>query len=106
MIILGDLRHSIQVIGKQVTKDEYGAENIVWSNKVKLRAGRKFVGGDKTLDNKEVFSSQRIVFTTLYRSVITEDDRIIYKDKKYLIKSIAEIGNREGLQIETELIND
>ena len=29
MMILGDLRHSIQVIGKQVTKDEYGAEKVI-----------------------------------------------------------------------------
>lgn len=106
MVILGDLRHSIQVIGKTITKDEYGAEKVIWSNKIKLRAGRKYLGGEKTTDNKEVFNSQRIVFTTLYRNTITENDRIIFNNKKYLIKSIVEIGYKEGLQIDTELIND
>jgi len=106
MIILGDLRHSIQVISKAVAKDEYGAETVVWSNKIKLRAGRKYVSGDKTTSNKEIFNSQRLIFTTLYRKAIDEDDRIIFEDKRYLIKSIAEIGFKEGLQIDAELIND
>lgn len=106
MLILGDLRHVIQVIGKTITKDEYGAETTTWTNKIRLRAGRKFIGGDKTIDNKEVFNSQRIVFTTLYRSIITENDRIEFNGKKYLINSITEIGFKEGLQIDTELINE
>lgn len=105
-IILGDLRYSLQVVEKNVTKDEFGAENVSWKDKIRLRAGRKFVGGEKSIDNKEIFNSKRVVFTTLYRAAITEDDRIIFKDEKYLIKSITEIGYREGLQIEAELIND
>jgi len=106
MVIIGDLRHVIQVIGKTITKDEYGAETTVWANKIRLRAGRKYVGGDKTIDNKEVFNSQRIVFTTLYRNTITENDRIEFNGKKYSINSIVEIGFKEGLQIDTELINE
>ena len=106
MMILGDLRHSIQVIGKQVTKDEYGAEKVIWIDKIKLRAARKFQGGEKTIEGKEVFNSKKIVFTTFYRNIISEDDRIIFEGKKYLIKSIVEIGFKEGLQIDTELIND
>lgn len=105
-MILGDLRYSIQFISKQVTKDEFGAETIIWTNGLKLRANRKFVGGDRTIDNKEVFNNQRIIFTTLYRTTVTEEDRIIFNSKKYLIKSIVEIGNKEGLQIDAELIND
>lgn len=73
---------------------------------MKIRAGRKYVGGDKTIDNKEVFNSQRIVFTTLYRKSIAENDRIEFNGKKYSINSIVEIGFKEGLQIDTELIND
>ena len=106
MLVLGELRHVIQVLGKTITKDEYGAETTVWANKIRLRAGRKFIGGDKTIDNKEVFNSQRIVFTTLYRKTINENDRIEFNGKKYAINSISEIGYKEGLQIDTELIND
>lgn len=105
-MVLGDLRYSILVIGKTITKDEYGAESVVWSNKLQLRANRKFISGDRTLDNKEVFNSKRVIFTTHYRDVISEDDRIIFRDEKYLIKSISEIGFKEGLQIDAELIND
>lgn len=105
-MIIGDLRHSISVLGKTIIKNEYGAETVNWVTKTTLRAGRKYIGGDKTVDNKEVFSSQRILFTTLYRSIITENDIILFQNKRYLIKSIAEIGFREGLQIDTELINE
>jgi SPP1 family predicted phage head-tail adaptor len=106
MVIFGDLRHVIQVIGKTITKDEYGAETTVWTNKIRLKAGVKYAGGDRTIDNKEIFNSQRIIFTTLFRKTITENDRIEFRGKKYFIKSIVEIGFKEGLQIDTELIND
>ena len=105
-IVLGNLRYSIQVITKSITKDEYGAEKIVWSNKIKLRADRRFITGDKTIDNKEVFNSQRLVFTTLYRSNIIESDRIVFDGKTYSINSISELGYKEGLQIDVELINE
>jgi len=106
MIIIGNLRYSIQVIKKSVTKDEFGAEVITWINGVKLRADYKFAGGDKTVDEKEIFNSKRLIFTTYYRNNISEEDRIIFEDKKYLIKSISQIGYKEGLQIDCELINN
>lgn len=106
VLVLGNLRYSIQVISKSVTKDEFGAEIVTWTNSFKLRAERKFAAGDKTLDNKEVFNSQRLVLTTFFRRGVSTDDRIIFQDKKYLIKSIVEIGFGEGMQIDCELIND
>lgn len=105
-MILGNLRYSIQVISKSVTKNEYGAEIVTWNNSFKLRVDYKNAGGTKTIDGKEVFNSQRLIFTTFFRYGISEDDRIIFQGKKYLIKSIVQIGYKEGMQIDTELIND
>ena len=105
-LVIGNLRYSIQVISKQIIKDEYGAEIVTWTNSYKLRAERKFAGGDKTLDNKEVFNSQRLVFVTYFRRGVSTDDRIIFQDKKYIIKSIVEIGFGESMQIDCELINN
>lgn len=105
-MILGNLKYSIQVISKAVTKDEFGAETVTWNNSFKLRADRKFVSGDKTIDNKEVFNSEKLLFITHYRKGVTTEDRIVFNDKKYYIKSIAEIGTCDSMQIECELINN
>lgn len=106
MIVTGNLRYSIQVIGKTVVKDIYGAETVTWTNKIKLRADRKFMGGDKTVEGKEIFNSQRLIFTTHYRKLVNEDDRIVFDGKTYLINSIVMVGFKEAMQIDCELIND
>lgn len=106
VLVLGNLRHTIQILTKSIAKDEYGAEIISWVNGLTLRADVKFVSGDKTIDDKEIFNSRRLVFTTHYRKNISEEDRILFEDKKYLIKSITKIGYKEGLIIDTELINN
>jgi len=105
MLILGDLRHSIQILNKVSVKDEYGAETSYWNPLTTLRCSRKFTAGDRTIDNKEIFNSQKVVFTTLYRR-LNESNRILFEGKKYTIGSIAEIGFKEGLQITAELINE
>ena len=105
MLVLGSLRYSIQILNKVSTKDEYGAETSYWNPLTTLRCNRKFVSGEQTIDGKEIFNSQHVVFTTLYRK-LTETNRIIFEGKKYLINSIAEIGFKEGLQITAELINE
>ena len=105
MLIIGELRYSMQILNKVSTKDEYGAETSYWNHLTTLRCNRKFIGGDKTMDNKEIFNSQRVVFTTLYRK-LNESNRILFEGKKYTISSIAEIGYKEGLQIQAELINE
>lgn len=106
MLILGNLRHSIEIQSKGSIKDEYGAEKPVWAKTMALKADIKTGKGTKQVNADEVFSVHYIVFTCHYRQNISTDNRILFEGKKYLINFIEEIGFKEGLNLHTELIND
>jgi len=101
----GELRHEITVQSLSSARDEYGAITETYSTFAVLRAGVKFISGTKGLDNKETFSSQVVKFTTYYREV-KETMRILHHTKLYRILSIEEVGFKEGLIINAELINE
>lgn len=105
MLIIGNLRQSIIVLKKTITKNEYGAESIVWIEFMNLKADVKYNNGTKVVNEKEIFNNVNLLFTTHYRS-ITNDMRILFKNQKYLINMIEEIGYKDGLIIHSELINE
>jgi len=104
-VVAGDLRHRIKIIQYTITRDpNYGSEVITPTEVMSLRAGVKHISGAKGIDLKEVFSSQSLQFTTYYRAIDTEMV-IEYNSKQYRITALIEIGYREGLLINAELIN-
>lgn len=105
-IIAGDLRYSITVNSLSSVKGDYGAVTDTYTLLMTIRAGVKFVSGTKRVDEKEIFSSQVVQFTTHYRHTITETCRIVFDSRKYRILSIDVIGFKEGLLINAELINE
>lgn len=105
-LIIGDMRSVIKVMSFTTTRDEYGADIDTYTELMSIRAAVKFLSGTKTIDNKEIFAAQSLQFSTHYRGTITEAMRIDYDGKKYRILSIAEIGFKEGLLINCELINE
>lgn len=104
-IIAGDLRQVIDIKRLSITKDAYGAVSETYTTVYTLRAAVKYQGGNRLIDNNEIFNSQTLVFTTYYRT-IENTDRIVFNSKKYKILFIAEIGYKEGLQITAEMINE
>ena len=105
MLQPGLLRDNIIVQRKTVIKDTYGAETVIYSDHLYLRANADYKGGNKGINNEEIFSSRTIIFTTYFRD-INETDLIIYDENEYKITFIAEIGYREGLSITTQLVNE
>jgi len=105
-LIVGELRHSIKILERTTAKGEFNEDVETYNLLTTLRAAVKFISGNKALNNDEIFSSQTLQFTTHYRAAVTEIMRIEFKSKLYRIISIAEIGFKEGLQINTELINE
>jgi len=104
-VVAGDLRYRIKIIQYTVTRDPvYGSEVITPVEIMEIRAAVKHISGTKGIDLKEVFASQVLQFTTYYRA-IDSDMEIEHEGKRYRILSIAEIGYREGLNINAELIN-
>lgn len=105
-LIVGELRHSIKIMQRTVTKGQFNEDIESYALLTTLRAGLKYTAGTKAINNDETFSSQTLQFTTHYRPTVTESMRIEFKSKKYRILSIAEIGFKEGLLINAELINE
>lgn len=97
------MRTMIQVLGVSVSKDENGSLITTFYEKYTLKAAIKFLSGTKGITNDEIFTSRNILFTVYYRDII-ETDRIYYNYQQYKINSIEEIGVKEGLLIECELI--
>lgn len=105
MLQPGMLRDNIIVQRKVVIKDNYGAETEIFSDHLYLKANTNYKSGGKGIQTEEIFSSRNITFTTYFRDII-ETDRIIYDNKTYSINFIGELGHREGLEINTTLINE
>ena len=66
----------------------------VWA-RVTEQHGREFLAADQTV------AEQRAVFRIRHRSDVTEEMRISYNSRIYEIQSIAELGRRVGLDINT-----
>lgn len=105
-MILGDLRWKLEIIQPVLVKDEYGAENTTWQVLTTLRAGKKEISGTKLIDAQEYFNTNRIDWMIHFRRNINESMRVRINNKEYRILYIRELGYREGLVLETELINN
>lgn len=101
----GNMRYVIEVQESITSKDQYGSQVEVFSTIYTLRAQIKYVSGNKGLNNEEIFTSQVVQFFTHYRD-INEKMIILFNDKKYKINFIEELGFKEGLSINCELINE
>lgn len=106
MLILGNLRHKIEILIAATQKNDFGEVQEVYINFLTLKAEKKEISGNKTVDNQEIFSAKRVDFITHYRPSITDDMRVKFNGKQYRILFIQEIGYKEGLTLQTELIND
>lgn len=104
-INVGDLRYTIKLKVLNSVKGDYGSVKETYVESISLRAGKKHISGNKTINLDEVFSSQILQFTTHYRENIDEKMRIEFSGKEYKILSIVEIGYKEGLLLTCELIN-
>jgi len=105
-LITGDLRYSIKIMQLTTSKGTYGEAVESYTLLTTLRAAAKFLNGTKAIDNSETFTTQSIQFTTHYRPAVTALMRVEFEGKNYRILSLAEIGYKEGLIINTELINE
>ena len=105
-MIIGLMRYKIEVLTPALVVDEYNSTKEIYINYITLKAGLKELSGTKTTDNNELFAATRIDWNIYFRKVINEKMRIKYNNKQYRILYIQEIGIKEGLLIQTELIND
>ena len=105
MIQPGELRENIIVSTITTIKDNYGATEDIYTDRLYLKAKVKYVSGNKIINNNEIFNSEYIYFTTHFRN-INKSDRIDWQDNTYEINFLLEIGFHEGLEIRCKLLND
>lgn len=103
---IGAMRYKIVIQQVTKTKDDYGAETLVWSTYKTLKAAKKDMGGTQVLNNNEIFNTNTIELTTHYRDGINTEMRVVLNNDYYRILSIAEINYKEGLVLRCEKIND
>jgi SPP1 family predicted phage head-tail adaptor len=105
-MIAGNLRYWIEIYTPQTVKDEFGADSETFVLFTTLRAEKKEISGNYLLDNKEIFHSNRVDWTIYYRPNLKDKMRVNFDNKEYRILYIREIPFREGMILETELINN
>lgn len=105
-MIYGQMQYKIEVLTPAIVQDIYNSGQVIYINFLTLKAGKKEISGGKSIDNNEVFSNTRIDWSIHYRPQVKENMRIKYNNKQYRITYIQEIGFKEGLILQTELIND
>ena len=104
----GRLRHRIKFYAKVTARDDYNASVDSWPNvTIETRGEVVHQGGSMTSSNEERFFSKRMELTVRYRSEIVETMRVQIdgKESLYMIDYMEEIGNREGLRLSLEKIN-
>ena len=102
----GLLKETIEIWEKSLTTNEYGEETEEWNLRCTTKARLVHNGGNRVIENSEVFFAH--IKTFEIRDYITVDDydRIVWNNKKYRILNIEPDKAKMKLTIKTELIDD
>lgn len=100
---IGKLDRRITIQAKTTTRDaSEGGTVDTWADVVTVWAEKLDVGGSKGFRGGALRPETDTVFTIRHRSDVTALHRITYQGAIYGIVSVAEIGRREGLTIQTK----
>ena len=106
-MIAGRLNEIIAIEELKIIKNEYGEEqtdNYVY--KFKTRAEVNYNGGNRMVDNNELFFSNDITFTIRYYHNINELDRIKWNKNYYRILAIERNRQLQLINLKCVLINE
>ena len=105
MIIAGNLKYTLTFQELTLTKDSYGAETQTFNDKYILKAEKLKSTGNLTVQNMEIFDSNRMSFR-LYNRPIKNNFRVIFSGQKYNITDIDVNQFNNEMIVEIELINE
>lgn len=83
--------------------DDFGVPQPSWADlatvsaEVREERGREFFEGGVTAERKRVFIIR-------WRNDVGQGDRVVYKSENHDIRSVRELGRREGLEIMTVVV--
>lgn len=89
------LKH--QVLTKNTTT---GEDEVSYSTYATVWAGKRDLRGREFFASQQVNADITTIWQIRYRTDVVPSDQIVVDDVVYNISSIAEIGRREGLEIQ------
>lgn len=99
----GELDRKIIIQSLTQTRDAYGATVDVWATFAEVWARKRDIRGDEYFAAQQVNARVDVVFLIRYLAGVTNTMRISYNNQFWDIRSINEIGRREGLEIYAEV---
>lgn len=102
----GLLKHIITFEQPVVIEDDYGANSVEWQFYKTTRASVKEESGNRANENNEIVFNYNVKFTVRHFHNLSENMRIIWKNRKYRILNIFPDDNIQRIEITTELINE
>ena len=101
----GELDRKVRLEQRINTPNAYGEPIESWNLIAEVWASRAQLSGRELFESDQVAAEALYRFRLYYRTDLDATCRIVYDGKNYDIKSVAEIGRREGLEVLAQLIN-
>jgi SPP1 family predicted phage head-tail adaptor len=95
----GELDRKIVIEAATATRDAYGAETLTWATFVEVWAKKRDLRGDEYFTAQQMTAKVDAIFTIYWLDGLLETMRILYDGKYWDIRSINELGRREGQEI-------
>ena len=98
----------IEISRKTVVTTDYGTDKLTWITVWKTKAGVKYISGNRTEENREIFFTEQVKFTVRQYIDVQLEDRVVCKGKQYRILSIQDEDDttHNDKIIVTELVNE
>lgn len=100
----GKMDRLIQIDKLVSTRDTFGAEVPQWQKLCSVWCEVVSERGQEKLESAQEVARDNLLFRIRYRTDVKRSYRIQYNREFYDIKSITEIGRRDGLEIFAEAI--
>jgi head-tail adaptor len=100
----GLLKHKITLQKPTITSNDFGTvQDIAYTDYKTVSARMIDIGGNKTIQNFELFASKLLQFEIRYRTDFDETYRIKHSGRYYSILNIKEAEYKKTLTITAEL---
>ncbi|HLO60953.1 MAG TPA: phage head closure protein [Bacteroidales bacterium] len=99
-----DLKYKITLQKPEYSASDYSTnQKVTFADYKNIRAGITWIGGNKSIQNYELFTSSVLQFKIRYRTDIDETFQIKFREREYTITSPFKIDPQGDLIITAEL---
>lgn len=103
----GNLNEIITVEQPVAHKNELGeVVDCLYAKKFTTKAQVIYRSGSRVVDNSEIFTEYAVQFVIRHYLIVSETDRVLYRDRKYRIESIEYSREYQLIKLNCTLINE